>query len=246
MFPRVITIDGPAGAGKSTLGERLAQRLGYTFFDTGLMYRLVAWLAVCRAVDPGDEAALVALAEQTQIEVVPPTVDDGRQATVLADGEDITHALRRPEVDRTVSQVASYRGVRRALIAQQRHIAARGKVVMVGRDIGTVVVPDAALKLYLDASIDERARRRTRELQAQGRQVNQDDICAQLARRDDLDSHVMQPAPDAVVLRNDTLSLDDEVDHILHLIESRFSGELSDLAEPDSEHNQQRVNNQGS
>jgi len=109
------------------------------------------------------------------------------------------------------------------LIAQQRRIAARGQVVMVGRDIGTVVVPDAPLKLYLDASLDERARRRAEELQAAGREISLAEVGAQLARRDGLDSHVMQPASDAVMLRNDTLDLDDEVEQVLRLIASRQS-----------------------
>jgi CMP/dCMP kinase len=217
-LPHVITIDGPAGAGKSTLGALLAHRLGYTYFDTGVMYRAVTWVALRHNADLHDAVAMEALARQTAIDVLPPTVADGRQYTVLADTYDVTWDLRRPEVDHNVSLVSSYPAVRAALIAQQRLIAAKGRVVMVGRDIGTVVVPDAPLKLYLEASLGARAQRRAAELQLQGRAVDADELHSQLARRDELDQNVMQPAPDAVVLCNDNLSLDDEVEYILDLI----------------------------
>jgi CMP/dCMP kinase len=217
-LPKVITIDGPAGAGKSTLGERLARRLGYTYFDTGVMYRAVTWLALKKGISPRDEPALIALARDTHIEVTAATADDGRQYTVSADGEDITWELRRPEVDREISQVASYPEVRSALIAKQRMIAAQGRVVMVGRDIGSVVVPDAPLKIYLDASLEARAQRRAAEIVARGGQASLDAIREGLARRDRLDSHVMAPAADAMVLRNDDLSLDDEVERVIQLM----------------------------
>jgi len=219
-LPKVITIDGPAGAGKSSLGALLARRLGYTYFDTGVMYRAVTWLALERGLNPRDEQAMITLTERTRLEVLPPTVDDGRQYTVCADDIDVTWDLRRPEVDRAVSLVASYPAVRAALIAQQRVIAAKGRVVMVGRDIGTVVVPDAPLKIYLEASIEARARRREAELRGCGGAVSLDEIRAEITRRDELDQHVMQPAPDAVVLHNDHLSLEDEVERVVALLEA--------------------------
>jgi cytidylate kinase len=155
LKPCTIAIDGPASAGKSTIGELLARRLDYLYFDTGLMYRAVTWAALARDIPIDDEAAVTALAERLRIDVIPPTVDDGRQCTVLADGVDVTWAVRTPEVDANVSPVSAYPGVRRALVVQQRRVAAAGPVVMVGRDIGTVVLPDADLKLYLDATVEE-------------------------------------------------------------------------------------------
>src|SRR5262245_29639615 len=158
--PSIIAIDGPAASGKSTLGLRLAEALGYLFFDTGLMYRAVTWLALQRGMNIREEASVTALAQGMQIDVRPASKSDGRASDVLVDGRDITWETRLPEVDANVSVVAAYRGVRRAMSEQQRRIGRRGRVVMVGRDIGTVVLPEADLKIYLDASTHERARRR--------------------------------------------------------------------------------------
>ena len=166
--PSIIAIDGPAASGKSTIGLRLAEALGYFFFDTGVMYRAVTWLALERGLDVQDEAAVTALAEETQIEVAPASQSDGRACDVSIDGQDITWELRRRKVDANVSIVAAYSGVRRALSQQQRRIGERGHVVMVGRDIGTVVLPQADLKIYLDATAEERARRRHDEIIARG------------------------------------------------------------------------------
>ena len=141
--PSTIAIDGPAASGKSTIGGLLAERLGYLYFDTGVMYRAVTWAVLAQGVAVEDEAGVTALAERLQIDVVRPTVDDGRQYTILADGQDVTWQIRRPEVDRGVSPVSAYAGVRAALTAQQRRIGQRGQIVMVGRDIGTVVLPEA-------------------------------------------------------------------------------------------------------
>jgi len=149
--PSRIAIDGPAASGKSTIGELLAEQLHYVYFDTGVMYRAVTWAALQRGIDLADEKAVTDLAERIHIEVTQPTVADGRQYTVYADGEDITWQIRRPEVDHGVSPVSAYPGVRAALTAQQRRIGQAGRIVMVGRDIGTVVMPDADLKIYLDA-----------------------------------------------------------------------------------------------
>ncbi|MGD1995816.1 MAG: (d)CMP kinase [Anaerolineae bacterium] len=188
MRPSTITIDGPAASGKSTIGELLAQRLGYLYFDTGVMYRAVTWIALQREISLKDEKAVTTLAEQLHIDVVPPTVRDGRQYTVLADEEDVTWAIRRPEVNAHVSRVSAYRGVRRALVRQQRRIAAGGRIVMVGRDIGSVVLPTADLKIYLDATVEERARRRWRELQERGEKVEYRKVLTLMRRRDMIDS----------------------------------------------------------
>jgi cytidylate kinase len=184
-----ITIDGPAASGKSTIGEALAQRLGYLYLDTGAMYRAVTWVALQRGIPLEDEQAITAMANQLQIDVTPPTENDGRQYTVLADGEDVTWSIRLPEVDANVSLVSTYRGVRVAMVQHQRRIAAQSNIVVVGRDIGSVVLPDADLKIYLDASVEERARRRWRELVERGKEADYDEVLAMMRRRDQIDSN---------------------------------------------------------
>ncbi len=199
-----IAIDGPAASGKSTIGGLLAQRLGYLYFDTGVMYRAVTWAALDRGIPIGDEMAVTRLARTLRIEVVPPTEDDGRQYTVRADGRDITWTIRTPEVNRHVSPVSAYPGVRAALTAQQRRIGAPGGVVMVGRDIGTVVLPQAQVKIYLDATVEERARRRHLEVLERGESSDYEEVLEDLKRRDRIDSTrekaPLRAAEDAVVV----------------------------------------------
>lgn len=210
--PNIIAIDGPAASGKSTLGFRLADMLGYLYFDTGLMYRAVTWLVLDRQVNPNDEAAVTALAKQVPIDVRPPSVADGRPCDVLVEGRDITWDIRQPEVEAHVSVVSAYPGVRRALTEQQRRIGLRGQVVMVGRDIGTVVLPEADLKIYLDASAEERARRRYTEILARGGQADYNEILAKVIARDQIDSTravaPLRPADDAIRLDSDKLDAD--------------------------------------
>ena len=182
--PDIIAIDGPAASGKSTVGARLAQALGYLYFDSGVMYRAVTWLALQSGLDLEDDAAITALAQGAQIDVRPPSVPDGRACDVLADGQDITWEARRPEVDSNVSLISTYPGVRAALSAQQRRVGLRGRVVMVGRDIGTVVLPEAGLKIFLDASAEQRARRRYDEIVARGEAADFERILAQVLERD--------------------------------------------------------------
>jgi len=220
-IPDTITIDGPAGAGKSTLGELLAQRLGYLYFDTGVMYRALTLAALQHRIDTGDELASAALARDLEIDIEPPTVADGRQYTVRIDGQDVTWDLRRPEVDRHVSRAAQHPAVREILRARQREIGMRGQVVMVGRDIGTIVLPEARLKIYLEASLHARATRRAAELRSHGYPADLAEIEANLARRDALDQHVMAPAADALVLSNETLLPSQEVDFILARLAER-------------------------
>lgn len=216
--PSIIAIDGPAASGKSTLGHRLADELGYLFFDTGVMYRAVTWLALQRGVDMTDEAAVTHLAETTQIDVAPSSQDDGRACDVLADGADITWETRRHEVDANVSVVSAYAGVRQALSAQQRRIGLRGKVVMVGRDIGTVVLPEADLKVYLDATAEERARRRYDEVRARGGNPDYQEILDKVIQRDHIDSTravaPLRPAEDAVLLDSDKLDADEVFERV--------------------------------
>ena len=224
MFPSTITIDGPVASGKSTIGYLLAQKLGYLYLDTGAMYRAVTWAALTREVSVEDERAVTALAEGIHIDITQPTVDDGRQYTVLSDGEDVTWDIRRPEVDASVSVVSAYPGVRRAMVAQQRRIAAAGRVVMVGRDIGSVVLPDADLKLYLDATPQERARRRWLERRARGESVTYEEVLTMMLRRDEIDSHrAVSPlrVPDgAVVIDTTGLTIDEVLALILRRIET--------------------------
>jgi len=226
--PQVIAIDGPAAAGKSTVGQALARRLGYRYLDTGAMYRAVTWAALERGIPIDDEAAITKLAESITIDIAPPTRDDGRQYTVYVDGEDVTWALRRAEVDAAVSKVAAYPGVRRALVARQRRLAGRGQVVVVGRDIGTVVLPQADLKLYLDASVEERARRRYRERLERGEAADYAQILHDMQRRDRLDSSretaPLRPAEDAVIVNTDGLDAQQVVEKVLELVEAWDDG----------------------
>jgi cytidylate kinase len=184
------------------------------------MYRAVTWAALQRGIPVDDEAAVTALAQALVIRVTPPTQDDARQYTVFADGQDVTWAIRQPAVDAVVSPISAYPGVRRALTEQQRHIAAGGCMVMVGRDIGTVVLPHADLKLFIRASIEERARRRYLERRARGEDVAYQTELASMRRRDEIDSQrahaPLRPADDAVIIDTDGLS----IDQVLARIES--------------------------
>ena len=218
-LPAVITIDGPAASGKSTLGELLARSLGYVYFDTGILYRALALLALRRGVPLDDPPALARLARAVKLMVLPPSVDDGRQYTVLADGEDITWGLRDVMVDRSVSRVAGYPVVREALRDQQREIGRRGKVVMVGRDIGSVVMPDADYKLFLTAPLHERARRRCAELAGRGIELPLSTVTEDLRRRDALDERNTFVHEGAVVLDSAGMTPEEIVTQILNALE---------------------------
>ena len=227
MRPSTIAIDGPAASGKSTIGGLLAKALGYLYFDTGVMYRAVTWAALQRGIPIEDEAAVTALAENLTIEVLRPTADDGRQYTVLADGEDVTWDIRREEVNQAVSPVSAYAGVRAALSAQQRRIARQGRIVMVGRDIGTVVLPDADLKIYLDASVEERAARRCQEMRERGLEADYESVLASLRRRDKIDSSralaPLRPAEDAVIIDTTPLDVLQVLRRVLDLVNEQHS-----------------------
>jgi cytidylate kinase len=221
--PRTIAIDGPAGAGKSTIGALVAERLGYLFLDTGAMYRAIALASRRRGVDPDDADNLARLAREVRIAIGPPTVQDGRAYTVLLDGADVTWAIRAADVDRIVSQIARVPAVRDAMVQQQRALALRGRIVMVGRDIGTVVLPDAERKIFLTASAAERARRREEELAARGQARPRQELLAEILRRDELDSHravaPLRAASDALVVETDGLAVREALDRVLALIE---------------------------
>lgn len=217
----IIALDGPAASGKSTLGLRLAHSLGYLFFDTGIMYRAVTWMTLEQGIDPADEARVTALAQSAQIDIQPPTRDDGRTCDVVIAGRDVTWDMRGAKVDANVSVVSAFPGVRSALTEQQRRIGLRGRVVMVGRDIGTVVLPEAGVKIYLDASAEERARRRYDEILARGGQADYDEILRKVIDRDRIDSTravaPLRPADDAVIIDSDRMNADQVFDRALSL-----------------------------
>ena len=238
-LPSTIAVDGPAASGKSTVGALLAHTLGYVYFDTGVMYRAVTWAALQRELPISGESAITLLSETLRIEVIRPTRDDGRQYTVLADGADVTWDLRQPQVDLHVSPVSAYPGVRRALVAQQRRIAQQGRIVMVGRDIGTVVLPEAELKVYLDAVVDERAyrrylevvQRRTGEL-PQGVPAEDPEYVETretMVRRDRIDSSrqvaPLRPAQDAVIIDTTEMTIQQVLERILELVRDGEKGE---------------------
>lgn len=216
----VIAIDGPAASGKSTVGRMLAEALDYLFLDTGFMYRAVTLAALQQGVDVMDETAVTALAQSLDIDVKPITgVADGRHYTALLNGKDVTWELRTPSVDANVSQVSGYLGVRQEMVQRQRTFGRRGHVVMVGRDIGTVVMTDAPLKLFVTASAAERAHRRWQDRQAQGHKADYETILADVIRRDKFDSNrehsPLRPADDAIVIDTTGRSPEEIVDGIL-------------------------------
>jgi cytidylate kinase len=219
--PSIIALDGPAASGKSTLGLRLAGALGYLFFDTGIMYRAVTWIALRGGMDLRDETAITTLAENVQIDIRPASKDDGRTCDVVIDEKDVTWEIRGTNVDANVSRVSAYAGVRKALSEQQRRIGLRGKVVMVGRDIGTVVLPEADLKIYLDASGEERAKRRHGEITARGDDADYDEILKKVIERDRIDSTravaPLRPADDAVIIDSDKLDAEEVFQQVLEL-----------------------------
>lgn len=216
-----IAIDGPAASGKTTLARELAARLSYFYFDTGVMYRAVTLYSLRRGVPVEDEAGVTAVAEGLIIDARPPSVDDGRLYDVIVDGEDVTWDIRSHQVDANVSLVSSYSGVRRALTLRQREIGSRGNVVMVGRDIGTVVMPDADLKIYLDASEEERARRRFHEAVGRGESPGYEDILGSMKKRDHFDSTrslaPLKPARDAIRIETTGLTPEEVLERVLSL-----------------------------
>ena len=184
----IITIDGPSSSGKSTVGEKLAHNIGYRFLDTGCLYRALTVATLQRNIPITDTDTIIKLAGDIDIVVKPSTVEDGRQYTVLIDKVDVTWELRSSSTDTNVSLISTIPDVRHLLTEQMRYIAKGANVVMVGRDIGTVVVPEAPLKFYLDASIDERARRRHNENMRNGQESEYQEILVNLQARDNIDT----------------------------------------------------------
>ena len=210
-----IAIDGPAGAGKSSVAKMLAQRLGYLHIDTGALYRALTLLVLRKGVDPTDEAATAKLSQEAQIRMV----SSYGGVKVLLKEEDVTDAIREPVVSENVSLVAQHPRVREHLLSLQRQLASNGGVVMDGRDIGTVVLPDAGLKIFLTASAEERARRRMKELRNQGHKVTYKDILLSIRARDNLDAErlvaPLRAATDAIPLDTTGKDIDTVVEEIL-------------------------------
>jgi cytidylate kinase len=218
---RTIAVDGPSGAGKSTIGFALAARIGATFVDTGLMFRALTLAALERGVDVEDGRALGAMASSLRIEVERPRADQAdRLETVLLDGRDVTLEVRQPPVDRAVSAASRHAEVRAAMLDIERAAASRGDTVMVGRDIGTVVLPDATLKVFLVASPDVRAARRAAEM---GMPERAEEYLAEILRRDAADAGreiaPLRRAADALVLDTGELDVDSCVDAIVARLE---------------------------
>ncbi len=217
-----IAIDGPVASGKTVVGKSLAQRLGWRFLDTGIMYRVVTLAALARAIDLESEAALDDLAKRLDIRLSGPSGE-----RVLVDGEDATDWLRTPEVDRAVFQVAKVPGVRATMVALQREAALQAPTIVVGRDIGSKVLPDARLKVFLTASVEGRSARRHREMTQRGEELPQEEVRRDLERRDRIDTEretsPLLAASDAVVIDTDDLTIEQVVERILELADDEDS-----------------------
>jgi CMP/dCMP kinase len=215
----IVAIDGPAGAGKSTVARAVARRLGLAYLDTGAMYRGLTWLALQRGVDPADGPSLAGLARDVPM-AIEPTRDGDR---VRVDGQDVTEAIRLPEVSSRVSEVSAHPGVREEMVAAQRALLSSGGWVSDGRDVGTVVCPGADLKVFLTASLEERARRRRAELAARGVEVDEPTVLEDVRRRDHLDTtrdtSPLRVAPGAIVIDSSEMRADDVVERVVRLVE---------------------------
>ncbi len=218
----VIAIDGPSGAGKSTVARLLAKHLGYTYIDSGAMYRAIGWKAQRDGVDPADEQTLAKLCDRTNISIR----KDNDDPRVFADGVDVSDAIRTPEMGMMASAVSRSRAVRARLLVLQRELGAQGGVVMDGRDIGTVVFPAADVKFYLDASPEERGRRRFLELKAKGQDVDLARITREIEARDLQDSSreiaPLTRAADALFIDSSRLGIDEVIDRMLTEVRKRM------------------------
>ncbi|MAT07500.1 MAG: cytidylate kinase [Chloroflexi bacterium] len=214
-----ITIDGPVASGKTAVGRALARRIPARFLDTGMMYRAVTWASLQQKIDINNNADLAKLTKSLSIEVV---LEDGEQV-LKVDGTDITDELRDSDIESNVSKISQVGAVRHELVDQQRAIASTGDIVMVGRDIGTVVIPDADLKIYLDASIQIRAKRRHDEMRRKRQRIDLEKLVEEIKTRDNMDSNredsPLVSAEDAVIINTDRLRIDQVVNLILESIQ---------------------------
>ena len=222
MMPSTIAIDGPAASGKTTIALKIAHDLNYMFFDTGVMYRAVTFAVLDNGIDIKNETECTRLAETIHIDVLPPSKNDTRTNDVFVDGKDCTWEIRNNEVSKNVSEVSAYEGVREALTKQQRRIGQQGQVIMVGRDIGTVVLPEADLKIYLDASAEERTKRRVLERESRGENVNYNETLEMIIRRDKIDSErefsPLKIADKAIIIDSDNKSIFEVYEEIMNII----------------------------
>ena len=222
MKTLVIAIDGPAASGKTTTARLLGLKLGLLPIDTGAMYRAITLKVIREGVKPGDIEGIQSILETSRIEQ---RVEDGKIRTFL-DGEDVTDEIRKPEVSNLVSIISALSIVRRKLVEIQRRLAKMGGVVVEGRDIGTVVLPNADLKVFMTANLEERARRRKKELEERGIQATLDQLIEEIRKRDEIDSHrkdsPLKPAEDAMILDTTNLSIEEQVEAILKEIKRRF------------------------
>jgi cytidylate kinase len=224
----VIAIDGPVASGKTVVGRELAKRLGWEMLDTGIMYRALTWHALQAGSDLSDHVALTEMAGQVRIDVDKPTPGSIETSSISIDGVNVTAHLRDPEVEASVSIVAAVPGVREHMVAEQRRLASRGRLVMVGRDIGTVVVPNAAIKVYLTASPETRAKRRASEMRTTGRDVSDDQVQDEIIRRDGRDANrdasPLRAADGAIQLDTTNLDRDAVVEAVVELVRRRVPG----------------------
>jgi cytidylate kinase len=222
-----IAIDGPAGAGKSTVAQRVANELGYLYIDTGAMYRAATWVALQQRADLSDTAQVVQLVKAARIELRPPDTTSHGRVRVFVNGDDVTMIVRSRIISKFVSQMAAIAGVRQLLVQRQQAMASNGGVVMDGRDIGTVVLPDADLKVFLTASAEIRAERRLKELKDLGQAADVATLLKEIETRDHMDMtrevSPLRQAPDAVTINTDNYGIDEVVEKVLQLARERAS-----------------------
>jgi cytidylate kinase len=216
----IVTIDGPSGAGKSTISQMVAAKLGYAYLDTGAMYRAVGLKIERTATDCDDQSALATLLAGIDLELRP----ENGETRVILDGEDVSEAIRTPEMSMVASRVSAIPAVREKLTALQRQIGGRGRIVAEGRDMGTVVFPDAAWKFFLDATPEERTRRRVLQLKEKGQDVDEAETLALIIKRDHDDSSralaPLKPAEDGVIIDSSKMTIDQVVSYMFEHVEA--------------------------
>ena len=217
-----IAIDGPAGAGKSSISKEVANELGYLYIDTGAMYRGVTWAVLDSNVDVNNQKDVEALLPSLDLTLEP----TASACKVFVKGQDVTNLIRQQQINENVSTIASYKGVREYLVERQQAMAAVGGVILDGRDIGSVVLPDAELKIYLTASVDARAKRRWLEVQGTSNEQPLEDIKKNVESRDEMDKNRDESplvcVEDAIIVDSSNMTFDETVEHILHLVQERI------------------------